>query len=145
MTEPLSDEQTLAQVVEAARQIVRAARLTDVTGGFLFEACNDQGRPPYRGRVDMSFAVAHDVEPQEHFRQIAAAMVRQGWTGGAPAGKRPFGVVVHTQAVMAIIGRACGDTSRGSVQVCGECRNMTDHRHDGKTTGVEISDRLSGS
>jgi hypothetical protein len=56
----------------------------------------------------MSFAVAHDVEPQEHFRQIAAAMVRQSWTGGVPAGKRPFGVVVHTQAVMAIIGRVRG-------------------------------------
>ena len=62
MTEPLSDEQTMTQVVEAARQIVLAARLNDVTGGFLFEACNDQGRPPYRGRVDMSFAVPHDVE-----------------------------------------------------------------------------------
>lgn len=144
MTEPLSEEQTMAQVVDAARQIVRAAQLNDVTGEFLFEACNDQGRPPYRGRVDMSFAVPHDLEPEEHFRQIAAAMVRQGWTGGPPAGKRPFGVVVHTERVMAIIGRACVNSSRGSAQVCGECRDMTDHRDDGKTVGVEISDRLNG-
>jgi hypothetical protein len=142
VTEPLSDEQTKAQVVEAARQIVRAAGLRDVTGGFLFESCNDQGAPPYRGRVDMSFAVPNDVEPEEHFRQIAAAMVTQGWTTGAPAGKRPFGVVVHTETVMAVIGRACGDATRGSARLCGECRNMTDHRHDGKTVGVEISAQL---
>jgi len=143
VTEPLSDEQAMAQVVEAARQIVRVARLNDVTGGFLFESCNDQGAPPYRGRVDMSFAVPAGVEPEGHFTQIATAMVRQGWTDGPPQGKRPFGVAVHTKTVMAVIGRACSDTSRGSAQVCGECRNMTDHRCDGKTVGVEITDQLT--
>ena len=145
LSEPLSDEQAMAQVVDAARQIVRGAGLREVTGGFLFESCNDQGAPPYRGRVDMSFAVPAGAEPEQHFSQIAAAMVRQGWTAGPPAGKRPFGVVVHTEAVMAIIGRACGDAARGSAQVRGECRNITDHRHDGKTVGVEISEQLSGS
>jgi hypothetical protein len=144
VTEPLSDEQAMAQVVEAARQIVRTARLNDVTGGFLFESCNDQGAPPYRGRVDMSFAVSAGVEPEEHFKQIATAMVGQGWTDGPPPGRRPFGVTVHTTTVMAVIGRACGDTSRGSLQVCGQCRNLTDHRHDGKAVGVEITDQLAG-
>lgn len=143
MTEPLSDEQTMAQVVDAARQIVRAAGLEGVTGGFLFESCNDQGVPPYRGRVDMSFAIPEGVEPEEHFRQITAAMLRQGWAEGPPAGKRPFGFAVHTETVMAVIGRACGDAARGSAQVCGECRNLTDHRRDGKTVGVEISDQLT--
>ena len=145
MTEPLSDGEAMAQVVGAARQMVRAAGLRDVTGGFLFESCNDQGTPPYRGRVDMSFAVPAGVEPEQHLAQIAATLVGEGWTAGAPAGKRPFGVVVHTKTVMAIFGRACSDATRGAAQLCGECRNMTDHRHDGKTVGVEISDQLSGS
>lgn len=139
----LSDEQAMAQVVSAAREIVRAAGLQDVTGGFVFEACNDQGAPPYRGRVDMSFAVPANVDADEHFRQIAVTMVQQGWTEGAPAGKRPFGVALHTETVMAIVSRAPG--GRGSIQLCGECGNMTDHRHDGKTVGVEITDQLSGS
>jgi hypothetical protein len=141
----LTDNQAMAQVVEAARQIVRAARLRDVTGGFLFESCNDQGSPPYRGRVDLSFAIPEGVEPEEHFKQIAAVMVRKGWHEGPPAGKCPFGDAVHTEAVMAVICRASASTSRGCVQVIGECANMTDHRHDGKTIGVEISDQLSGS
>jgi hypothetical protein len=144
VTEPLSDERAMAQVVEAARQIVRTARLNDVTGGFLFESCNDQGAPPYRGRVDMSFAVSAGMEPEEHFKQIATAMVRQGWTDGPPPGRRPFGLAVHTKTVMVVIGRARGDNSRGSAQVCGECRNLTDHRHDGMTVGNEITDRLTG-
>jgi hypothetical protein len=144
MTKPLSDEQTMAQVVEAARDVVQAAGLADVTGGFLFESCNDMGTPPYRGRVEMSFAVPAGVEPEEHFRRIAAAMVKRGWTDGPPPGKRPFGIALHTAEVMAVIGRACGDPTRGAAQLCGECGNITDHRHDGKTVGVEITGLLRG-
>ncbi len=142
---PLSDEQAMAQAVEAARQIVRAARLLDVTGGFLFESCNDQGHPPYRGRVDMSFAIPDATEPDAHFRQIAATMADQGWSTGPSPGTCPVGVVIHTETVMAIIGRACGATTRGSVQVCGQCGNMTDHRTDGKTVGTDITDQLTPS
>lgn len=145
MTEPLTDEQAMAQVVEAARQIVRAARLQNITGGFLFESCNDQGAPPFRGRIDMSFAIPENADPDEHFTSICAAVVAAGWYEGPPAGKCPFGVAVHTETVMAVICRASGDIARGSVQVRGECRNMTDHRLDGKTVGVEISEQLSGN
>jgi hypothetical protein len=139
---PLSDEQAMAQVVEPAREIVRAAELRDVTGGFMFESHNDQGRPPFRGRVDMSFALPDEVEPHTYYRQIATTMADQGWTDGPPAGKQPFGVVIHTESVMAIIGAGCGATSRGSIQVCGQFRNMTDHRDDGKTVGTAITDQL---
>jgi hypothetical protein len=143
---PLSDEEAMAQVIEPAKQIVRAARLQDVSGGFLFESCNDQGHPPYRGRVDMSFGMPDGVEPDDYFGQIAATMVRQGWTEGPPPGRRPFGVVIHSESVMAVIGRASGTVIRGSVTLCGQCRNMADHRNDGKTVGTPITDQLvSGS
>jgi hypothetical protein len=141
----LSDEAAMAQVVDAARQIVRSSRLGDVTGAFRFESCNDQGEPPYRGRVDMSFVMPDGVEPDGFFGQIAATMVGQGWSAGPPPGRHPFGVVVHTETVMAIFGRACGTSTRGTAQVYGECRNMTDHCDDGMTTGVDVTVRLSGS
>lgn len=141
----LTDEQAMAQVIDPAREIVRVAGLRDVTGGFMFEACNDQGRPPYRGHVEMSFAIPAGADPDGYFRQIAAALVAQGWNDGPPAGMCPFGEVVHTPTVMAVICRASGNAARGSVQVSGECGNMTDHRSDGKTVGVDVSDRLSGS
>ncbi|BCI87804.1 hypothetical protein NIIDMKKI_30100 [Mycobacterium kansasii] len=54
---PLSDEQAMAQVIEPAKQITKVAGLRDVSGGFSWESCNDQGDPPYRGRVDMTFNV----------------------------------------------------------------------------------------
>jgi hypothetical protein len=142
---PLSDEQAMAQVVEPARHIVRVAGLRDVSGGFFFESCNDQGDPPYRGRLEMSFAMPAGIEPDAYLHRIAVVMVTQGWVDGPPPGKCPLGVVIHTETVMAIIARASAADTRGSVQLCGQCRNMTDHRNDGKTVGVEITAQLTGS
>jgi hypothetical protein len=139
---PLSDEQTMAQVVEPARHIVRAAGLRDVTGGFMFESCNDQGEPPYRGRVEMSFAMPDGVEPDAYFNQIVVTMVGEGWTEGPPPGKCPVGVAIHTETVMAIISSASGARTRGLIHVCGQCRNITDHCIDGATIGTAITDRL---
>lgn len=141
----LTDEQAMAQVIDAAREIVRVAGLRDVTGGFMFEACNDQGRPPYRGHVEMSFAIPDGADPDEYFREIAAALVAKGWTDGPPRGMCPFGEVVHSPAVMAVVCRASGNAARGSVQVSGQCANMTDHGRDRKTVGVDVSAQLSGS
>ncbi|MEO3761606.1 hypothetical protein ABGB19_25420 [Mycobacterium sp. B14F4] len=142
-THPLSDAEATAQVVDAAREMVRAAGLADVTGAFRFESCNDQGEPPYRGRVDMSFSTPDDLAPEAFFEQVAATMVAHGWSAGPPPGKCPFGVVVHTDAVMAVIGRACGAGARGAVQLCGQCRSITDHRGDG-ATGIDVTGQLSG-
>ena len=50
-----SNEDAMKQVVDPAKQIVKVAALQDVSGGFGFEACNDQGEPPYRGRLEMGF------------------------------------------------------------------------------------------
>ena len=44
---PLSDEQTKAQVLDPARQIATIANLQNVSGVFGWESCNDQGEPPF--------------------------------------------------------------------------------------------------
>jgi hypothetical protein len=137
----LSDEEAMAQVVEPARQIARAAGLQDVTGVFAFESCNDQGAPPFRGRVEMSFAMPANIEPDDYIKEIAVTMVGRGWADGPPPGTCPSGVVIHTATVIAIIGRATV-AGRGSVTLCGACRNVTDHRYDGKTVGTVITDQL---
>lgn len=140
----LSDAEVMAQVVDVARQIVRVAGLSDVTGAFVFDSCNDQGEPPYRGRVDMSFALPEGVVAEAVFQRIAGAMVAYGWSAGPPPGSCPFGVVVHTDSVMAVIGRACGSPARGAVQVRGPCDTMTDHRRDGTTVGTDVTSMLRG-
>ncbi|ETW26797.1 hypothetical protein MGAST_00005, partial [Mycobacterium gastri 'Wayne'] len=101
---PLSDEQAEAQVVDAAKQISQLVSLPDVYGGFAFQSCNDQGVPPYRGAVEMSFRLPLDdrkgypaeVDPDAFFDQIAATMVAHGWADGPPPGLHPNGRVINS-------------------------------------------------
>ncbi len=115
---PLSDRQAIAQVVDAAGQIAKVAGLQDPSSGFSWESCNDQGKPPYRGRV-------------------AATMVADGRALGAPPGAHAAGTAIHRDGVVARIG--CLFTGAGgAVQPFGECRNATDHRAD--SNGLRIKD-----
>ncbi|ORB88263.1 hypothetical protein [Mycobacterium persicum] len=75
---PLADEQAMAQVIEPAKQIAKIAGLQDVPGGSSWESCNDQGDPPYRGRVDMTFIVPLGIDHSAYFEQVAATMVAHG-------------------------------------------------------------------
>ena len=62
-----------------------------------------------------------------------------GWYDGPPPGKNPFGTVVHTDTVIAVIGQNPVARDDGYVHVFGECRNMDDHRDD---ASVNVTDQL---
>ncbi len=132
-----SDADAMKQVVDSGKAIVQVAHLQEVSGGFAFEACNDQGQPPYRGRLDMGFRIPDGMEPKTYFAQIAQSVVQQGvgWYDGPPPGKNPFGTVIHTDTVFAVIGQNPVAREDGYVHVFGECRNMNDHR-DGSSVNV---------
>jgi len=136
-TETLSDSDTVKQVVDPAKAIVEVAGLQEVSGGVGFEACNDQGEPPYRGRLEMDFRIPDDTEPKKYFEQIARTVVQQGvgWYDGPPPGKNPFGTVIHTNTVFAVIGQNPVAREDGYVHVFGECRNMAEHK-DGSSVNV---------
>ncbi len=136
-----SDEDTMKEVIGPGKEIVTVAALQDVSAGFDFEACNDQGEPPYRGRLEMGFRIPENTEPKKYFEQIAQTMVQQGvgWYDGPPPGKNPFGTVIHTNTVFAVIGQNPSAREDGYVHVFGECRNMENHRH---AASVNVTDQL---
>ena len=126
----LDDAESRAQVVDAAKEITRAANLRVTYATFEWEWCNDQGEPPYHGRVDVAYEVPAGVDSASMARQVAAAAAGQpAWAQGPPPGFRPYGEVVHKGGVMAIAGPG-NYPERGSLQIFGECRNMTDHQGD---------------
>ncbi|MCV6984827.1 hypothetical protein H7H78_05045 [Mycobacterium shinjukuense] len=127
---PLTDDQTMAQVVEPAKQIVAAADLQAVSGGFSFASCNDQGDPPYQGTVRMSFLLRGD--PDAYFQHVRAAMIAHGWNDGAPPGQHFHGTTLHKDGVTANMSFFPSDHSYGEVILYGECRNTTDHHGDGR-------------
>ncbi|WP_371877829.1 hypothetical protein, partial [Mycobacterium kansasii] len=139
---PLSDEQAMAQVIEPAKQITKVAGLRDVSGGFSWESCNDQGDPPYRGRVDMTFNVPPGIDHSAYFEQVAATMVAHGWSSGAPSGQHLFGTAIHNDGVMATIGVSPFLGADGASELSGECRDMNNHRTD--SNGFSIKDQLRG-
>lgn len=138
---PLSDDQAMAQVIEPAKQIIKVAGLGEPTGGFYLGSCNDQGDPPYRGVVEMSFRWPAQADENAYFTQLAATMVAHGWADGPPPGLHPYGHVIHKDGVMAIMSQS-PSSGRGSIKLYGECRNMTDHHGDRMATGFDITDQL---
>ncbi|BBX34746.1 hypothetical protein MMAG44476_31942 [Mycolicibacterium mageritense DSM 44476 = CIP 104973] len=139
---PMSDDEATAQVIDVGRQLRTVAVLQDVSGGFSFQSCNDQGEPPYRGHVEMSSLLPAGVDADTYARQVADAMVAAGWTDGPPPGLNPYGTVIHQGGVMVIMGPA-HVPSRLSYDISGECRNTTNHRDDGKTVGRDVSAELN--
>jgi hypothetical protein len=136
-----STEEAMKEVIDPTKQIVKIAALQDVSAGFDFEACNDQGDPPYRGRLDVGFRISDGMTPDAYFKQIASTVVQQGngWYDGPPPGKNPFGTVIHTDTVFAVIGQNPVAKEDGYIHVFGECRNMDDHRDD---ASVNVTDQL---
>jgi hypothetical protein len=81
---PLSDEQTKAEVLDPARQITTIANLQNVSGVFGWESCNDQGDRPFRGRVEVSFDVPAGAD-----RKAASSTPAASWRSSARAAEQP--------------------------------------------------------
>lgn len=130
----------MSQVVEPAKQIVAAADLQGVDGGFSFASCNDQGDPPYQGRVTIGFLLRG--EPDAYFQHIRTAMLANGWKEGAPPGQHLHGTTLNKSGVTANMGFIPSDHSRGQILLYGECRDTNDHHHD-PGAGVDITNQLN--
>lgn len=138
---PLTDDQAMAQVVDPAKQIAAAAGLQSVSGGFSFASCNDQGDPPYQGTVTISFLLHGD--PEAYFQQVRIAMIAHGWNDGALPGQHYHGTTLNKDGVTANMGFVPSDHSYGQIMLYGQCRNTTDHHHDGKTNSIDITNQLT--
>ena len=130
---PLTDDQSRAQVLEAANQIVTLAELRTTSAGYLPMSCKDRKDPPYQGAIYLTFAVPADVAPDKYIPAIATTLVSHGWIEGPQPNGRTDGRMVSKDAVTAIVYRDSDDPSVGVLRLYGECRNMNDHRHDGWT------------
>ena len=135
---PLNDEQTRAQVVEPAKQIVVVAKLQDAVGGYILMSCKNQTDPPYQGAIYLTFDLPKSLD---YFYQIAGTMVAHGWQKGLPPSQYLFGATVYKDGVTAILYRDPDRRTSGIMKMYGECRNTANHRND--TTGwTDITDQL---
>lgn len=134
----MSDGQSRSQVVDPARRLVQAVGLQVTAASYWFDACTDQGVAPFRGKVGMGFTFPAEVDKQAYLDEIVAAMRADGWSDGAPPGKKPHGRVMHLGEVMAIVAANPDHPDRGYIDIFGECRNAGAHNSDNEDIAAEL-------
>ena len=137
--EPMTDAQAEDQVLASARQIVSAAQLKDVTGGYAFVSCQNATDPPYQATVYLNFRLLQD-NSVKYLRDVGASLVANGWVRAASTDEH-FGEKLTRDGVTAIVHRSDDNTDFATMRLYGECRNTADHRHD-NPAWKEVTDRL---
>ena len=140
---PMTDSQTMAQVLEPAKQIVGIAQLRAATAGYMLMSCRNLRDPPYQGAVYLDFQMSTTTkgEAPVYLQKIADTLVADGWTEGLPPNQHPFGHTVLKNGVTAIFYQNPDQPSFGTMQLYGECRNSNDHARD-STAWTDVTNQL---
>lgn len=138
---PVTDDQSRAQVVEAALQIVTLARLQTASAGYTLMSCKNRDEPPYQGAIYLTFTLPAGARPDAFFPSTAATLAAHGWARGLSPNDHAFGESLTKDPATAIIYLQSEEPSLGVLRVYGQCRNMNDHRSD-STAWVDVTDRL---
>ena len=122
---PMTPDESRAQVVNAAREIVATLGLKTVTGHFSRESCNDQAVAPFRGVVGLDYDHAPTLEAsQAQIEQMVASLKQHGW--GASGDFHSHSPAVSKQGVTALFDVFSPvQNAGGSITIYGECRDMT--------------------
>ncbi len=148
--DPISLETARTEVIDAARDILATLHGELTEARFHYESCNDQGEPPFRGLVRMSFwlpGVRHDqpVAPQ----QVIEPLVAHGW--GTDSNFRSHSPTLRKDKVNVILDvvprppAGVKLTSHAGVEVAGQCRDTFDHRTDDSILSVDVEKELKQS
>ncbi|SPM32951.1 hypothetical protein ACT16_17570 [Mycobacterium rhizamassiliense] len=121
----MTPDQSKAQVISAARDVVTTLALKGASANFSRDSCNDQGEAPFRGRVVIAYDHAPTLEAsQAEVQQMIAMLKQHGW--GAPGDFRTHAPAVSKQGVTAVFDvYSPVQNSGGSISLYGECRDVT--------------------
>lgn len=122
---PMTPEQSRAQVVDAAKEIATTLALKGVSANFSRDSCNDQAVAPFRGRVELNYDHAPTLEAsQAEIQHMVATLEQHGW--GAPGDFHTHAPAVGKQGVTAVFDPFSPvQNAGGSISIYGECRDMT--------------------
>jgi hypothetical protein len=137
-----TDEQTKAEVVEHAQQIVAVGALQNPTGGYLLMSCENREDPPYQGAVYIDFTLPANAHGNTYFQGIARALIARGWHEGLPPHQHVFGTTLSKDGVTASIYPDSNSAAHhGVARIYGQCHDMNNHRGE-SSAWVDITDQL---
>lgn len=125
VSDPMTPEEAKAQAVAAARDVVKALQLKNVGATFRYEACSDEGKPPYRGLVEIDYAHAPTYEgSQAEIAAFVEKLKRDGWS--TDSGYASHAPSLARNNVITLL-RPYAPNGSGGIEVRGACRDVTDH------------------
>ena len=98
---PLNDDETMEQVVSAARQFVEAGRLETIHATYLLMSCRTEDEPPYQGTVYLDFALPPVATAPDYLSNLARTMAKRGWKPGPDPNQHPGGEIMVNNGVTA--------------------------------------------
>lgn len=121
---PMTPEQSKAQVIDAATDVKRAVARPVASANFSHEACNDQGEAPFRGVVNIFYSAPADpAAASAAFDEITQRLQAAGWAGDS--GFKSHGTTLKKNNVDAVLYRADVNVPKINIVLYGECRDMT--------------------
>lgn len=122
--DPLTPEQSRAQVVDGARDIVRALQLEVTRVVFWRASCTDRHDAPFRSVVSIWYPPAPTLQASDaEVAEMIGRLQDEGWTDDT--GFKSHGVALAKHDVVAVLApQAVGDKNRG-IDLYGECRDVT--------------------
>jgi hypothetical protein len=124
VSNPMTPEQAKAQVVDAARDVGRIVELPADRAFFSRSSCNDQGESPFRGQVNIFYAVPADpVDAGAAFDKIKSQLQAAGWTSDGDF--KSHGTTLKKNSVEAVLYPADASVADVLVILYGECRDTT--------------------
>jgi hypothetical protein len=122
--DPLTPEQSRAQVVDGARGIVRALDLEVTRVVFWRSSCNDQHEAPFRSVISIWYPPAPNPQVSDvEVAEMVARLQADGWTGD-PDFESHATSVAKNDIVAVFAPQAVGDKNRG-IDLYGQCRDVT--------------------
>jgi hypothetical protein len=124
VTDPMTPEQSKAQVIDAAKDVSRAVAQPVASANFSHSGCSDGGEPPFHGVVNIFYAAPTDpAAASAAFDEIAQRLQAAGWA--ADGDFKTHGSALRKNNVDAVLYRASVDVPKINVVLSGECRDMT--------------------
>lgn len=129
VSNPLTPDQSKAQVVDGARDIVGTLHLQVIDAAFYRSSCNDQHEAPFRGVVNVNYPPAASFEESD--AEVATMTQRlqgTGWTGDTEF--KSHGTTLKKNNVVAVFAPQNASSPNRSITLYGECRDMTSTKDD---------------
>ena len=124
VSNPMTPEQSKAQVVDAAHDVARAVAQPVVSASFSHSSCNDQGEAPFRGVVDVFYAAPTDpASATAAFNDMTQRLQGDGWA--ADSGFQSHGTTLKKEGVDAVLYPADASVAKVHIVLYGECRDVT--------------------